>query len=65
VHHVLKEMARSFGELPAKRAGERLGISVAQARDAGALGIASTGLLAPTTTRPIPRHTFHGDAPTR
>jgi hypothetical protein len=65
VHHVLKEMARSFGELPAKRAGERLGISVTQARDAGALGIASTGLLAPTTTRPIPRHTFHGDAPTR
>ncbi len=65
VDRVLEKIARTFGEGPAKRAGEVAASSVARARDAGLLGIgASTGLLGAPARRSTPRHTFHGDAPT-
>jgi len=63
VDRVLEKIARTFGEGPAKRAGEVAASSVAP--DAGLLGIgASTGLLGAPARRSTPRHTFHGDAPT-
>lgn len=65
VDRVLQKMARSFGEEPARRAGEVLGLGLSRTRDAGRLGMAAgTGMLVPAVQRPIPRHTFHGDAPT-
>lgn len=64
VDTVLEKIALTFGERPAKRAGEVLGTGLARARKAGLVGIsAGTGLLSTTTRRPIPQHTFHGDAP--
>jgi len=65
VDQVLEKMARSFGEEPAKRAGDALGTRLADAREAGRLGIGAAGLLGRPRRRPIPPHTFHGDAPTR
>lgn len=66
VDRVLEKIARTFGQGPAKRAGETLGAGVSRAREAGRLGIgASTGLLGAATRRPVRPHTFHGDDPTR
>jgi hypothetical protein len=67
---VLTKVAKSFGEGPARRAGAAFGIELRDARDAGRLGMAvGTGTLGATlgtkTTRPVPPHTFHGDAPER
>lgn len=63
VDRVLEKLAESFGERPAKRAGERLGSNLTRARDTGALGIGTAGLLGTPTRRPVPKHTFHGDGP--
>jgi hypothetical protein len=60
---VLEKMAESFGEIPARRAGKRFGGEIVSVRGKGALGVAATGLLGPRSTRPVPSHTFHGDAP--
>lgn len=65
VDRVLTKLANSFGESPAKRAGELMGLSLSKARDAGVLGVSGAGLLGLTATRPVPRHTFHGDPPSR
>lgn len=66
VDRILAKIARTFGEAPAKRAGAVLGSGLSQARDDGRLGMAArTGLLGAAVSRPIPRHTFHGDEPTR
>jgi hypothetical protein len=70
VDRVLTKVAKSFGEGPARRAGAAFGIELRDARDAGRLGMAvGTGMLGATvgtkTTRPVPPHTFHGDAPER
>jgi hypothetical protein len=63
VDRVLEKLAESFGEIPAKRAGAVLGSSLTNARDAGALGMGTAGLLGTPTRRPVPKHTFHGDDP--
>jgi hypothetical protein len=70
VDRVLTKFAKSFGEGPARRAGAAFGVELRDARDAGRLGMAAgTGTLGATlerkTTRPVPQHTFHGDAPER
>ena len=62
IQNVLKEMGASLGEAPSERVRERLGLGMATARDAGKLGIGATGLLGATNNKPIPRHTFHGNA---
>ncbi|SRR6266536_2399001 len=63
---VLNKVAKSLGEGPARRAGASFGIELADTRDRGGLGIAAkTGTLGAVVTRPIPKHTFHGDAPER
>jgi len=67
---VVINLAKGFGEGPARRAGAAFGIELRDARDAGRLGMAAgTGTLGATlgttTTRPVPQHTFHGDAPER
>ncbi len=63
---VVGNLAKSFGESPARRAGEKYGVELRDARVAGRLGMAAgTGTLAAATSRSIPRHTFHGDAPER
>jgi hypothetical protein len=64
VDRVLTKVAKSFGEGPARRTGVKYGIQLRDARDTGQLGMAArTGTLgAAATTRPVPRHTFHGDA---
>lgn len=63
---VLGKVAKSFGEGPARRAGASFGIELADTRDRGGLGMAAkTGTLGAAVTRPIPKHTFHGDAPER
>jgi hypothetical protein len=65
VDRVLDKIARTWGEGPAKRAGEVAGSALSRARDAGLLGMeASTGMLGPVMQRPVPRHTFHADAQT-
>lgn len=62
VDTVLQKIALTFGDGPARRAGEVLGTGLARAREAASLGIAAgTGLLGTPTRRPIPQHTFHGD----
>jgi hypothetical protein len=65
VDRVLTKVAASFGEGPARRTGAKYGIQLRDARDSARLGMgARTGTLgAAATTRPVPRHTFHGDAP--
>jgi hypothetical protein len=63
VDRVLEKFAGSFGEGPARRAGEIAAAGVTTARDAGLLAIGSTGLLGAAVRRPAPQHTFHGDAP--
>jgi hypothetical protein len=63
VDRVLEKIAKSFGEGPMKRAGQVVGLGVAQARNAGSLAIGSTGLLGTPVRRSSPQHTFHGDAP--
>jgi hypothetical protein len=63
VDRVLEKLAASFGESPAKRSGEKLGSGLSRARDAGALGMGSAGLLGVATGRSVPKHTFHGDGP--
>jgi hypothetical protein len=64
VDRVLEKLAKSFGEGPARRAGESLGRGIARTRDAAALGMAGTGVLAASPApRPVPRHTFHGALP--
>jgi len=64
VDRVLEKVARTLGEDPAKHAGKVLGSGLSSARDAGVLGMGTgTGLLGPLVRRPVPRHTFHGDAP--
>ena len=64
VDRVLEKVARTLGEDPAKHAGRALGGGLSSARDAGVLGMGTgTGLLGPLVRRPVPRHTFHGDAP--
>lgn len=60
---VLTKLAKSFGEDPARRAGADFGSNLANARDRGALGLATaTGTLGVAVARAVPRHTFHGDA---
>jgi hypothetical protein len=64
VDRVLTKIAGAFGERPAKSAGALFGSALADARDRGRLGMAGgTGLLSAAAVKPIPRHTFHGDAP--
>jgi hypothetical protein len=63
---IITKLAKSFGEGPAQRAGETYGRELRDARDTGRLGMAAgTGMLGAAATRAVPRHTFHGDAPTR
>jgi Cyclic GMP-AMP synthase DncV-like, nucleotidyltransferase domain len=65
VDRLLVKFARNFGERSSQRAGELLGGGLARARDAGTLGMAAgSGFLGRTATRPVPKHTFHGDDPT-
>src|SRR5581483_7246826 len=59
---VIAKMAESLGEAPATRAGERFGAERARRRNTGVLGVSATGALGVTQSRPVPRHTFHGDA---
>jgi hypothetical protein len=67
VDRVLTKVAKSLGEGPARRTAAKYGVQLRAARDSGRLGMAArTGTLgAATTTRAVPRHTFHGDAPER
>lgn len=61
---IVTKLAESLGQVPAHRASERFGTGVRSARDRGLLGIsAGTGMLGNAQSRPVPRHTFHGDAP--
>lgn len=60
---ILEKVAKSFGDLPAKRAGLMAGHGMKQVSDAGILGIGGTGLLRTGVHRPAPAHEFHGDAP--
>jgi hypothetical protein len=61
---VLKKMAKTLGETPAKKAGAVLGSGLSESRNKGQLGMASaTGLLGVSSGRSIPQHTFHGDPP--
>lgn len=63
VDRVLEKIAGTFGEGPAKRAGEKAGAGISRAREARLLGMAGgTGLLGTAVGRPVPQHTFHGDA---
>lgn len=64
VDKVLDKIARTFGEAPARLAGQVAGSGIATARDAGLLSIGATGLFTPPVRRPTQQHTFHGDAPT-
>lgn len=63
VDRVLTKLSESFGEQPAKRAGELMGLNLTKARDTGVLGVSGAGLLGLTASRSVPRHTFHGDPP--
>lgn len=64
LHRVVTKLAESFGAEPAYRAGDRSGIAVRKAREAGELGVsAGTAMLGTARTRAVPQHTFHGDAP--
>jgi len=64
VDRILERVARMLGEEPAGRAGEVMGSGLSQARDADLLGMAAgSGMLGPAVRRSVPRHTFHGDAP--
>jgi hypothetical protein len=66
VDRVLKELAKSFGEEPARRTEATYGSSLADARERGRLGMAAgTGTLGAVTGRPVRDHTFHGGAPER
>jgi hypothetical protein len=60
---VIAKMATTLGESAAAGAGKNFGIERAARRDRGALGVAGTGALGMTSSHPVPRHTFHGDAP--
>jgi hypothetical protein len=61
---IVFKLAESFGPGSANRAGERSATTVRKAREDGLLGIsAGTGTLGAARTHPVPRHTFHGDAP--
>ncbi len=60
---VLEKIATTFGEGPARQAGQATGSRVVAARDAALLGVSATGLLGTPIRRPAPQHTFHGDAP--
>jgi hypothetical protein len=63
VDRVLERVAATFGERVAKRAGTVFGSAITTAREAGALGAAAgTGMLGDAVHKPVPRHTFHGDA---
>ena len=65
---VISKLATSLGDGPARRAGAKFGVELASTRDRGALAMTSgTGTLAASTKtqRPVPRHTFHGDASER
>ena len=63
---VVTNLAKSFGQGPARRAGAKYGVELADARDRGRLGMAAkTGTLGAAVARPVPKHTFHGDAPER
>ena len=61
---VVIKLAESFGADPANRASERFGTEMRNARQRGLLGMgAGTGILDTARSRPVPQHTFHGDAP--
>jgi hypothetical protein len=61
---IVTKLAESFGQDPADRAGERFGTGIKNARDRGLLGISGgTAMLGAAQSRPVPGHTFHGDAP--
>ncbi len=66
---VLGKVAKSFGEGPARRAATKFGVELRDARDARRLGMAAgsgtLGALATKATRPVRRHTFHGNTPER
>jgi Cyclic GMP-AMP synthase DncV-like, nucleotidyltransferase domain len=63
---VVVNLAKSFGEGPAGRAGAKYGVTLREARDEGRLGAAAgTATLGAASARSVPRHTFHGDAPER
>jgi hypothetical protein len=59
---VLRKMEASFGPEPVTLAKQRVGEGVATALERGALAIGAGGMLDPRGARPVPRHTFHGDA---
>jgi hypothetical protein len=67
VDRVLRKLAKNFGEGPAGRAGAALGFDLASTRDQARLGMAARsgtlGAVATGVTKPVPPHTFHGDAP--
>jgi hypothetical protein len=61
---VVTKLAESFGSGPASEAARRSAETVRKAREGALLGIsAGTGMLGAARTRPVPPHTFHGDAP--
>jgi hypothetical protein len=63
---IVTKLAESFGEAPAHRAGDRFAAGATKARDSAVLGVsAGTAMLGTARSRPVPRHTFHGDAPPR
>jgi hypothetical protein len=62
VDRFLEKIARTFGDGPAKVAGEAAGSRVVRVREAGLLGIDAAGLLGTAARRPAPSHVFHGDA---
>jgi hypothetical protein len=67
IDQVMQKMARSFGDRPVQEAKAQFGSRLTRERERGGLGVRSTGRLAVAApaVRPIPQHTFHGDARTR
>ena len=65
VDRLIESMARSFGEEPARRAGQRFGARLNDKRTSGRLQVSAAGLLGSSSGQRVPDHTFHGDAPKR
>lgn len=67
IDQVVEKMAESFGQEPAREANLKLGQRLKRERERNRLSVTGSGLLITGSNegRPIPQHTFHGDAPTR